>query len=66
MATAKRVDCLPNCVELFADFWSPQRLVDMKSSNGAVDVISDMILKSCKVTMTCVHAVPSFLKKQEG
>ena len=26
-----RVGCLPNCGELFADFWCPQRLVDMKS-----------------------------------
>ena len=32
-----RVGCLPNCGELFADFWRPQRLVDMKSSNGALD-----------------------------
>ena len=32
-----RVKCLPNCGELFADFWRPQRLVDMKSSNAAVN-----------------------------
>ena len=31
------VCCLPNCGELFTDFWCPQRLVDMKSSNDAVN-----------------------------
>ena len=55
------VGCLPNCGELFANFWRPQRLVGMKSLNGAVD--DDTILKSCKVMMTCVCAVPSFIKQ---
>ena len=58
-----RVGCLLNCGELFADFWHLQRLVDMKSSNGAVSDNSDMILKSCKMMMTCVHAIPSFIKQ---
>ena len=31
------VGCLLNCGELFADFWRPKRLVDMKSSNSAVN-----------------------------
>ena len=32
-----RVCCLLNCRELFSDFWCPQWIVDMKSSNCTVD-----------------------------
>ena len=53
----------PKLWGLFVDFWHPQRLVDIKSSNGTVDDELWHDSQKFKLMMTCVHAIPTFIKQ---